>query len=73
MPESPQFTMRQQTNRVSYISQGGVTTTDKLQRKTLVGAATAAKGSGHGSVIYEAIIQTHDLKKFFERVKILPQ
>jgi hypothetical protein len=72
MPESPQFTVRQQSNRVSYISQSGIALPDKPTRKSL-GASAPAKGVGKGSVIYESIIQTHDLRKFFERVKILPE
>jgi hypothetical protein len=68
MPESPMYTVKQ-SPRVSYISQ----TTERTRRRAILSAASGSKGlTSGGAVIYEAIIKTHDLKKFFDRVKILP-
>lgn len=49
-------------------------TEKKALRKAILSPATAPKGASAGNgVIYDAIIQTHDLPKFFDRLKVLPQ
>lgn len=69
--DSPNKLISHKTNRVTYMQSA---TEKKALRKAILSPATAPKGASAGNgVIYDAIIQTHDLPKFFDRLKVLPQ
>ncbi len=69
--QSPTKMLSHKSNRVTYLQSA---TEKKAMRKAILSPATAPKGANAGSgVIYDALIQTHDLGKFFDRMKALPQ
>jgi hypothetical protein len=68
--DSPVKLISHKSSRVTYFQSA---TDKKALRKAILSPATAPKGASAGNgVIYDAIIQMHDLTKFFERVRILP-
>lgn len=80
--ETSPLSNRLKSNRVSYVSSMGdqspFASDNQLNRKSLPGGMStrgiAQRRSFAGpSPIYDNLLQTQDLKVFFERVKILPQ